>query len=257
MKVATYNANSIRSRLGIILPWLKKEAPDILALQETKVRDEDFPAGPVEEAGYHVVFKGEKGYNGVALLSREKPSKAEAGFDDGGPEDGPRLIRADYGKLSVVNTYVPQGRSIDNEMYRYKVRWFGRLREYFERRFKVTDCLIWLGDLNVARRPIDVSNPSEREEHVCYHIDAREALEGCLGWGFVDIFRKYHPEGGKYTFYDYRTPNAVKRGVGWRIDYILATPPLAERSLDSYIDLKPRLLPHPSDHTFLVAEFKG
>ncbi len=256
MKIATYNTNSIRARLGIIIPWLEKEKPDILALQETKVRDEEFPTGPIEEAGYQVVFKGEKSYNGVALLSRKKPTKVETGFDDEGPHDGPRLIRATYGKLTVVNTYVPQGRSIDNEMYRYKIEWFGRLRRYFERRFKKTDPLIWLGDLNVARQPIDVSNPSERKNHVCYHIDAREALERCLGWGFVDIFRKYHPEGGKYTFYDYRNLKAVERGVGWRIDYILATPPLAKRSVDSYIDLKPRLLPHPSDHTFLVAEFK-
>jgi exodeoxyribonuclease-3 len=102
---------------------------------------------------------------------------------------------------------------------------------------------------------MDVHNPRERKSHVCYHQDARDAFRACCDWGFVDVFRKHHPEPGHYTFFDYRRADAVERGLGWRIDYILASPALAEKSVDAYIDLEPRRAEKPSDHTFLVAEF--
>lgn len=255
MRIATFNANSIRSRQGILLDWLDAHKPDVVGVQETKVVDELFPAAPFTEAGYHVVFRGQKSYNGVAILSREPATEVRAGFDDSGPADEPRLLQARVGPITLVNTYVPQGRDIEHEMYAYKCAWFRRLRDLFDDRFAADDSVVWLGDMNVAHDPIDVHNPQQRTKHVCYHQDARDAFSHCRRWGFIDVFRNHHPEPGHYTFFDYRTANAATSGKGWRIDYILTSPGLAERCTDSYIDVQPRLLPKPSDHTFLVADF--
>jgi len=255
MKIATFNANSIRSRLEIILGWLKTNKPDVLCVQETKVVDKDFPSLAFVEAGYNVIFRGEKSYNGVALISLQKPSEIRFGFDDGGQADETRLVCAKVGPVYVVNTYVPQGREIDNPMYPYKLEWFKRLKAYFSRHFTMKTKLVWVGDFNVAPEAMDIHNAEMQENHVCYHIDVRKAFADTTGWGFVDVFRKHHPEPGQYSFFDYRTINAVQRNMGWRVDHILATPALAAKSTDSYIDLKPRLLDKPSDHTFMVAEF--
>lgn len=257
MKIATFNVNSIRSRMGILLDWLKANHPDVMALQETKVMDDDFPVEPIRAAGYHVVYKGEKSYNGVAILSLKEPEKVRFGLDDGGPADVARLAYAKIGNLHVVNTYVPQGRDIEHEMYRYKIGWFERLRHYFERHFASTDQVIWTGDFNVAPTPIDIHNSEQQANHVCYHVAVRQAFAQTVDWGFEDVFRKHHPEVGQYTFFDYRQRDAVKRGLGWRIDFIMATPPLAARSVGAGIDLAPRLAEKPSDHTVLTAEFRG
>ena len=151
--------------------------------------------------------------------------------------------------------YVPQGRDIEHVMYQYKLQSFARLKEYFARHFTPRTPLVWLGDLNVAPEAMDIHNAEEQEDHVCYHVDVRRAFADVVRWGFVDVFRKHRPEPGQYTFFDYRTPNAAKRGMGWRIDHILATAPLAAKSAAAYVDLAPRLGPKPSDHTFLAAEF--
>lgn len=253
MRLATFNCNSIRSRMDVILRWLAEHRPDVLCLQETKVQDSEFPRGPLEDAGWHVAFRGEKAYNGVALVSRQPLSDVSFGLD-GAPRDETRLACARLGKVSILNTYVPQGREIDHEMYQYKLLWFKRLRDFIEKRFSPADRVVWAGDLNVAREPQDVHDPENRANHVCYHEDVRGAFAHCCEWGFTDVFRRHHPEPGQYTFFDYRTPNAARRGVGWRIDYILASPPLAAASTDSFIDLQPRLQKQPSDHTFLVAD---
>lgn len=267
LKVATYNANSIRTRMGLILDWLGKESPDILCVQETKVQDKDFPAEPIQEAGYHVVFRGQKAYAGVAILSRGEPQEVAFGLDDVPSADGTsaegrdepdeaRLIRAVIGGVSVVNTYVPQGRDPESEHFQYKLRWFERLRAFFERHYTPDDLLVWVGDLNVALEPIDVYDPKALEGHVCYRPEVREALRRVGEWGFVDVFRRHHPgEPGQYTYYDYRARDPVERGVGWRVDHIWATESLAIKSTGSWIDAEARLAERPSDHTFLVAEF--
>lgn len=255
MKIATFNVNSIRSRLEIVLAWLAQHQPDALCLQETKVRDEEFPAAPLRDAGYQVVFRGEKSYNGVALLTKVKPSAVRFGLDDGQPPDATRLVAAQVGPLHIVNTYVPQGREIDHAMYRYKLAWFERLRAWFDRHYTPQSPLVWVGDLNIAPTAMDIHNAAEQANHVCYHLDARRAFERVKDWGFVDVFRQHHPEPGQYSFFDYRTPHAVRRNLGWRVDHILATAPLAKRSTNAAIDLTPRLAPSPSDHAVLTADF--
>lgn len=255
MKIATFNANSIRSRLPIILQWLETHRPDVLGIQETKVQDADFPRETIESAGWHVVFRGEKSYNGVALICRSEPEDVKFGFDDGGPADETRLLRAVVDGVSVVNTYVPQGRAIDHAMYKYKLRWYQRLKKLFESEYKADQPLAWIGDINIAVEPIDVSNPESRVNDPCYHRDAHDAFLDVCSFGFEDVFRKHHPGEELYSFFDYRVPNAMKRNIGWRIDYVLATEPLSVNSVSCDIDLEPRLMEKPSDHTFMIAEF--
>lgn len=255
MKIATFNANSIRARLEIILEWLARNRPDILCVQETKTPDADFPAEPFEKAGFHAVFSGEKAYNGVAIISKKKPDNARIGLDDGQQPDASRIIAADFGALHVVNTYVPQGREIEHAMYAYKLEWFARLRRYFERHYRKSDLVLWVGDMNVAPEPIDVYAPEQLQDHVCFHKDARAAFAKVVEWGFTDLFRKFHPEPGLYSFFDYREPNAVKRNRGWRLDHMLATSPLADACRECEIDVAPRLAPRPSDHCVVSARF--
>jgi exodeoxyribonuclease-3 len=256
LKAATYNANSIRARMELALDWLGREEPDLLCVQETKVQDEDFPVEPIRDAGYHVIFRGQKAHAGVAIVSREEPQEVAFGFDDDGDPDEPRLIRAVIGGIPVVNTYIPQGRSVDSEHFRYKLEWMARLSDLFERHYAPDEPLLWMGDFNVAPEPIDVHDPQRLEGHVAFHPEARAALEEVRAWGFVDVFRLHHPdEPGQYTYYDYRARNPVEQGTGWRVDHIWATEPLARRSTRAWIDVEARLAERPSDHTFLVAEF--
>jgi len=256
LTVATYNANSIRIRLEQILDWLARVRPDVLAVQETKCSDQDFPAEPIRAAGYHVAHRGQGGHGGVALITREEPTDVAFGLPDGEAPDEHRLVRARVRDVAIVNTYVPQGRALDADEFRYKLRWFERLRALFERCYTPTEPLIWLGDLNVAPEPIDVYDPKRLANHVDFHPEVRAAFERVKEWGFVDVFRLLHPdEPDQYTYWDYRARNPVANKVGWRVDHIMATPPLAATATEAWIDVEARLAQRPSDHTFLVARF--
>ncbi|MBC7220708.1 exodeoxyribonuclease III [Candidatus Bipolaricaulota bacterium] len=256
-KVATFNVNSVRSRLPLLAGWLAREEPDVLCLQETKVQDPEFPAEFFRERGYHVAFRGQKAHAGVALASRVEPSDVRFGLDDGGPPDEARLVRATVAGIPIVNTYVPQGQSVESPLFAYKLEWLRRLRNHFARHFSPDEPLLWCGDFNVAPEEIDVHDPKRLVNHVDFHPEARAALEEVRAWGFVDVFRRHHPgEPGQYTFWDYRVPGALDRNVGWRVDHIWATRPLAEKSVRSWIDRDARRAEKPSDHTFLVAEFQ-
>lgn len=255
MKVATFNVNSIRVRLPIVLDWLKKNSPDVLCLQETKVPDGMFPWKEVEAAGYKAAFRGEKGYNGVAIISRNTPEAVKVGFDEE-ESDGQRLIKASVDGVPIVNTYVPQGYHPMSEQFRQKLDWLKRLLDYFRDNFKHDKPLLWVGDFNVAPEPIDVYDPEFLAGHVGFHPDEQAALEKIREWGFIDVFRKHQPGREQYTFYDYQVRNAVKKKMGWRIDHIWATKPLADKSINAWIDMEPRLREKPSDHTVLVAEFE-
>jgi exodeoxyribonuclease-3 len=254
LKIATFNANSIRVRLDQILAWMDEEHPNALCIQETKVQDKDFPEKPIRDAGYHVFFAGQKAHAGVAIISPDPLVEKQAGFDDG--SDKPRLLIGKVGDVTVVNSYVPQGREPDHEQFQYKLDWFGRLRAWFDEHYSPDDLLVWLGDFNVATEDIDVYDPDGLRGHVDFHPDAQAALEDVRQWGFVDIFRLHHPgEPNLFSYYDYRARNPIERKVGWRIDHIWATQPVAEKSTAAWIDLAARRAERPSDHTFVVAEF--
>jgi exodeoxyribonuclease-3 len=258
MKIATFNVNSIRMRINQVVRWLAREQPDFLCMQETKVQDADFPAAAFRKAGYHIAFRGQKAYAGVAVACRVEPEAVSSGLDDGGQRDDARLLCVRAGGVTVINTYVPQGRSPDSEHFAYKLEWLARFREMLERRFSPRQPILWCGDLNVAPEPIDVYDPKRLKDHVDFHPLAREALENVRAWGFVDVFRKLHPgEAGRYTYWDYRSATALQRNTGWRVDHIWATPPLADKAAKAWIDVAARKVKRPSDHTLLAAEFNS
>lgn len=255
MKIATFNCNSVRKRLPIILEWLKKEKPDVLALQETKVQDVDFPQEAFIEAGYFVSFRGMKSYNGVAILTRKKPTEVIYGFKSGADSEDFRLIQVVVDGVRIVNTYIPQGFDIESEKYQYKLKWYGRLRKYFDKYLKKEEPIIWLGDVNVAPEPIDVANPERNVNDPCFHIDVRNEYKKTVDKRFIDVFRLKHPKKVQYTFWDFFR-NAYERNRGWRIDHILATPELAKRCTKIVVDVEPREKEGPSDHTIVWAKFK-
>jgi exodeoxyribonuclease-3 len=254
MLVASFNVNSLRARLPIVLAWLTKHQPDVLAVQETKVQDIDFPADAFSDSGYKYVFKGQKSYNGVAIFSRSEITEVKFGFDDE-PKDEPRLIKAEVNGITIVNTYIPQGYLPESEKFEYKLNWFERLLRFFNENFKPSESVLWVGDFNIAPEPIDVYDPKSLLGHVCYHPEVHKKLEKIMQWGFVDVFRMHCKEAGQYTFWDYRPINAFKHNLGWRLDHIMATQPLAEKCTACYIDKEPRTKDKPSDHTPIVAEF--
>jgi exodeoxyribonuclease-3 len=254
MKVASFNVNSLRARLPVVLDWLARQSPDVLCTQETKVQDVDFPKDQFDKTEYRYVFKGQKSYNGVAIFSTSQMINVQCGFDDE-PKDQARLIRADIGGIVIVNTYVPQGYMPDSDKFQYKLNWFRRLHAYFHDNFKPTDPVLWVGDLNIAPEPKDVYDPDSLLGHVCYHPDVHTELKKVMAWGFVDLFRMHCDEPGQYTFWDYRLRDSFRRNLGWRLDHIMATKTLAQKCTACYIDKDPRLADRPSDHTPIVAEF--
>jgi exodeoxyribonuclease-3 len=255
MKVATYNCNSVRKRLPIILDWLKEERPDVMALQETKVQDADFPVDAFLDAGYFVTYRGMKAYNGVATLTRDEPSDVVHGFKKGPDSEDFRLLQVTVQGVRIINTYVPQGFNITSEKYQYKLKWFERLRKYFDAQLKTEGHVIWLGDLNVAPEPIDVAHPERNLNDPCFHEDVREQYKKTVQGRFVDVYRALHPDKVQYTFWDFFR-QAYAHNRGWRIDHILATPELAKLCKKAVVDTGPRERPSPSDHTVVWASFK-
>ncbi|TNF56280.1 exodeoxyribonuclease III [bacterium] len=255
MKAASFNVNSVRVRLSIILDWLRKESPDVLCLQETKCRDNEFPHEAFRDINYYSVFRGEKSYNGVAMISKAPLKDVQIGFDTL-ESSGTRLIKASVHKIPVVNTYIPQGVSPLSRQFREKLDWLQRLLEYFKQNFQPDQPLLWVGDFNVAPEAIDVYDPDHLLGQAGYHPDEHAALQRFKEWGFVDVFRMHQPDSGQYTFWDYRLKNALARKMGWRVDHIWATKPLAKKSMKAWIDVAPRMQERPSDHTLIVAKFK-
>ena len=249
----TYNANSVRARLPLIRSWIERERPYVLFIQETKVQDKDFPAKAFEELGYHCAFRGQKSYNGVAVLSQEPLS--EVSFEGPGEDhEDARFICAKAGDVTLLNVYVPQGFEPGSEKFRFKLNWLKDLCLFLRKNLKPDEPILAGGDFNVALEAIDVYDPDGLRGQVGFHPEEQALMREVLEWGLVDLLRLHHPrEGGIYTFWDYRIPNAFKRRMGWRIDYLLATEPFAKRTKECMVDAQSRTMPQPSDHAFLVA----
>ena len=254
MKIATFNTNSIRARLPIIKNWLIEEQPDILSLQETKVQDKDFPFDDFTELGYQAIIRGQKSYNGVAIISRLELCDIRKDLYKEGDEQA-RFLSVEFPGATVINVYVPQGFAPGSDKFEYKLKWLSDLLKYIQENYTPEDPLILLGDFNVAMDSRDVYDPEGLRGSAGFHPEEQEILGRFFEWGFVDVFRKHNQEEEQYTFWDYRIPNALKRKRGWRIDYIAATRPLAEKATSIFVDEDARMLEKPSDHTFLIAEF--
>lgn len=254
MKIASWNVNSIRSRQERVEQWLRRQAPDVLCVQETKVTDDAFPAEPFRSLGYEPVVHGQKSYNGVAILSRLPVEEVRRGFDDSESEDGARLIAARCGTVWVYSAYVPNGQVVGSEQWAVKLRWLARLRAVLERQHKPSDLVIAGGDFNVAPEPRDVHDPEFWKTQVLFHPQAREALRNLCEFGLVDTLRLHSEAGGLYSWWDYRALG-FPRNLGLRIDLLLASSALAARCTAASIDREARKGPLPSDHAPVLAEF--
>lgn len=254
MKVATWNVNSIRARQQHVIDWLDAVRPDVLCLQELKVGDHDFPFESITESGYEAAVFGEKTYNGVAIVSRYPLQDVERGLNDGEEDPQARLISACIEGITVYSAYFPNGGEVGSDKFDYKLRWMKRLRALLAKRFDPeTDQVALCGDFNVAPRDEDVARPGEWRSSVLACDAVREALEDLASFGLHDVVRPFHPQGGLYSWWDYRG-RGFERGNGLRIDHIYCTPKLAERAIGAIVDREERGRKSPSDHAPVMVE---
>jgi exodeoxyribonuclease-3 len=254
VKVATWNVNSLRVRLPHVIAWLQREQPDILALQETKIKDDDFPVREFEALGYHATFSGQPSYNGVATITREAPQAACAeilGFED----VQRRVLATSFGKLRLWNIYVPNGQSLDSDKYQYKLGWLAALRTQLAAELAAHPHLLVVGDFNIAPEDRDVYDPVAWEGHVLVSPGERAALAQIKSVGLTDLFRRFDQPDRSYSWYDYRA-GSFRRKLGLRIDLMLGSAQLAPSCTAVRIDVEPRGWERPSDHVPVVAEFK-
>lgn len=246
LKLASWNVNSLKVRLEQVLDWLEKTGTDILSLQETKLVDENFPAASFEELGYHVVFSGQKTYNGVAVISRHAISQVQTDIPD--LEDPQRRILAvSSNGLRIVNLYVPNGAALDSEKYPYKLSWLESVRAYLEQQLKCYPKLVVMGDFNIAPEDIDVHDPQEWAGKILCSPPERDALSNIMKLGFTDSYRVIHPQTQCFSWWDYRAAG-FRRNRGLRIDLILLSEALQSACVEANIDAEPRRSERPSDH---------
>jgi len=252
VKLATWNVNSLKVRLGQLTDWLLQTAPDVVCLQETKVEDANFPAAALEAAGYRAAFVGQKTYNGVAILSREPLSGVTAGIP-GFADEQKRVLAATVGDIRVVCLYAPNGQSVGSDKYEYKLRWYGALRAWLAAELARHERLAVLGDLNVAPEDRDVHDPKAWEGQVHVSAPEREAFRALLEIGLKDGFRVFEQPEKSFSWWDYRMM-AFRRNAGLRIDHILLSAGLAAGCTACTIDKAPRKLERPSDHAPVLAD---
>jgi exodeoxyribonuclease III len=252
MKLATWNVNSLNVRLPHVLDWLAANQPDVVCLQETKQEDHKFPYEALAAAGYQAVHSGQKTYNGVAILSRHAITDTAFGIP-GFADEQKRVIAATIAGLRVVCAYFPNGQSVDSDKYHYKLRWMEALTAWLEQELKVYPALVLLGDYNIAPEDCDVHDPAAWEGQVLVSPREREAFRKLADLGLHDTFRLFEQAVGSYSWWDYRMAG-FRRNLGLRIDHILVSKPLVHECISCSIDIAPRKLERPSDHTPVVLE---
>ncbi len=257
MRLATWNVNSLGARLPLVLEWMEANGPDVLCLQETKLADDAFPAAAFADLGYQSAHHGDGRWNGVAIVSRVGLDDPVNGFHSDEDAQGTRIVAATCEGVRVHSVYVPNGRSLDSEHFGFKLAWLARLRAYLAETVRPDGAVAVCGDFNVAPRDTDVWDPAQFVGATHVSEPERAALGDVLDWGLVDVFSRFHPDGGIFSWWDYRAGNFHK-GHGMRIDLVLLTRSLADRCTSVEIDREARKKSpagnKPSDHTVVVAE---
>ena len=253
MRVASWNVNSVRSRLDQLTAWLSRSAPDVLCMQETKVEDDLFPHAALAECGYRTVTSGQKTYNGVAVLARTGLADVSMGMP-GFADEQKRVIAATVDGVRSICVYCPNGQAVGSEKYDYKLRWFAALKEYLGAEMARHPHLAVAGDFNIAPEDRDVHDPKAWEGQNLVSEAERQALRAINGLGLQDSFRLFEQPEKSFSWWDYRMLG-FRRNAGLRIDHILVSPALASRCISSSIDKEPRKLERPSDHAPVIAEF--
>jgi len=252
MKIVTWNVNSLNVRLPHVLDYLKTHKPDVLALQETKTPDEKFPKAEIEAAGYHVVYSGQKTYNGVAVLSKARAADVQTGIPDFDDAQR-RMLATTINGVRVIDVYIPNGQEVDSEKYEYKLRWLKAFSAYLKEQLTQYGRLVVVGDYNIAPADIDIHDPLRWQGKIMCSAAERQQFCAMLDMGLKDTVRDLHPDEGMHSWWDYRL-NAFQRGWGIRIDHVLATAKL--QALAGGVHKDERGRERPSDHAPVWVEFK-
>ena len=255
MLIATWNVNSIRTRLSQVVDWINKVNPDILCLQETKVIDDSFPIETFAKMGYSVELYGQKAYNGVAIISKVKLENVKKGFygcSDSDQDfeiflDQKRLISADIYGIRLINVYVPNGSTLESDKYKYKINWLNSLASFLDYQEKKGELICLMGDFNIAPSNLDIHDPNKYEGGIMASEIERNALDDVLKGRLIDSFRIFENNTGHWSWWDYRN-NAYELNKGWRIDHIYISKKLSSKLKSCVIDSSPRANIRPSDH---------
>lgn len=245
-KIVSWNVNSLKVRLPQVLAWLDCHQPDVLALQETKLTDANFPVEAITATGYQVIYSGQKTYNGVAILAKTAitdPLTDLPGFSD--PQR--RILMATVGDLRIVNLYVPNGSEVSSDKYQYKLAWLEAMTGFLAEEIKRYPRLVVLGDFNIAPADLDVHDPKVWQDCVLVSAPERNAFQNLLSLGLVDSFRQLYPQEAAYSWWDYRAA-AFRRNMGLRIDHVLLSAGLIPQLNEAGIDKEARKAEQPSDH---------
>jgi exodeoxyribonuclease-3 len=253
--IATWNVNSIRSRLSQVIDWINQVNPDILCLQETKVMDDSFPAEPLEDLGYSVEVYGQKSYNGVAIISKTKAKNVKKGFygcteSDQNIEiflEQKRLISAEINGIKIINVYVPNGSSLESDKFEYKINWLNCLAAFLDEQEKKGELICLMGDFNIAPSTLDIHDPNKYDGGIMASDIEKTALNNVLKGRLIDTFRIFEKNTGHWSWWDYRN-KAYELNKGWRIDHIYISQELSSKLKSCVIDSSPRANLRPSDH---------
>lgn len=256
MRIATWNVNSLRSRIDRVERFLERHGIDVLALQETKAREEQLPLMGLESAGYEIAYSGVSQWNGVAVLSRIGIEDVEIGFPEMPGYGDPvvpeaRAIGATCGGVRVWSLYVPNGRKVDDPHYHYKLAWLARLREAARGWLDTPTALV--GDWNIAPRDEDVYDIAAFAKDTHVTPPERAAFQGFLDDGYVDVVRPHAPGPEVFTYWDYYRQR-FERNRGMRIDFVLGSPSFADRVVHGFIDREERAGQGASDHAPVVVD---
>ena len=256
MRIATYNVNGIKARLPRLIEWLGEQKPDIVCLQELKSSDDTLPIADIEAAGYHGVFHGQKGFNGVAILARgEKPVEVQKGLN-GEPEDEhSRYIEVDVFGIRVASIYLPNGNPQPGPKFDYKLRWFDRLTARAAELLALEIPVVLAGDYNVIPTDEDIANPKAMIDDALMQPESRAAFRRLSALGLTDALESRQPKGRLWTFWDYQA-GAWQRDAGFRIDHLMLSPEAADRLVDAGVDKEYRGREKASDHaaTWIVLD---
>ncbi len=255
MRIATWNINGLRARLDFVLHWLDARQPDLVGLQELKLTDDQFPTEAFAEVGYQTATHGQKAWNGVAVLSRQPIEVRQQGLP-GQEEMGARLLTVDTPELSFTTVYVPNGKRIEHEDYPRKLAWLDALQGHFEAEHDAGRPTVLCGDFNLCPAAIDSWNEERLSGSIFHTDDERRRWQELQDWGFRDLFREQNPETQVFSWWDYRG-GAFHRGMGLRIDFLLGTQSVLDRTRSVETDREYRKKKDgliASDHAPVIAE---
>jgi exodeoxyribonuclease-3 len=247
MKIATFNVNGIKTRLPHLLEWLEREQPDVACLQELKALDEGFPRKDLHDAGYHALWKGQRSWNGVAILSRSEPVEVRRELPGDPSDDHSRYLEAAVDGVIVACLYLPNGNPQPGPKFDYKLRWFERLIAHAATLYGNGHPVVIAGDYNVVPTDFDIYNPRSWRKDALLQPETRDCYERLLAQGWVDSIRHLHPDEPIFTFWDYFRQH-WERDAGLRIDHLLLNETLAPCLVEAGVDRWVRALPKASDH---------